>query len=300
MEIYKPQGCSTLAEQEYSNAIRLGIQSPPGLGKTWSALTFPNPTVADFNKGLGAHIGRSDVIPVPFWDGAFCDKIHKRNGLATPPNQKDAFTDWLLKEGPKLKPYQTFVVDCNTEVEAAFHVQYATDGGPPVSEKTGKFDFYDEFKKKLAWYGYLTQLIKALPCMVVYITHETTEWDKQGEATGGAKPLLSGQAGDKIVGDFTDWFRQWAVAKPKSDIAKAKFKETYSLSDADFNEWMTSTPSIHETIYLWQTQSDINFKLKTSSLVNAPKFILANYSSFLKYKRKIIKEFAVLNNIVKQ
>lgn len=283
-DIYKPQGCSTLAEQEYSNAIRLGIQSPPGLGKTFSALTFPNPVVADFNKGLGAHVGRSDVIPVPFWDGAFCDKIHKRNGLSTPPNQKDAFTDWLLKEGMKLHHNQTLIIDCNTEVEAAFHVQYTADGGAPVSSN-GSFDKYDEFKKKLSWYSYLTQLIKSLPCMVVCITHETVEWDKQGEATGGAKPLLSGQAGDKIVGDYTDWFRQWAIAKPKSDDAKKRFKDKYAITDDTLKEWMQSTPQGHDAIYLWQTISDEMFKLKTSSLFNAPKFVIANYSSFIKYKR---------------
>lgn len=276
----------SLAEQEYSNAIRLGIQSPPGLGKTYAALTFPNPVVADFNKGLGAHVGRSDVIPVPFWDGKFCDKIHPRNGMQCPPNQKDAFTDWLLKEGPKLHANQTFVVDCNTEVEAAFHIQYAADGGPPLT-KRGEADTYDEYKKKLAWYSYLTQLIKNLPCMVVYITHETTEWDKQGDATGGAKPLLSGQAGDKIVGDYTDWFRQWAITKPVSDEAKKKMREKYQLSENDFKEWMESTAPTHSTIYLWQTQSDEMFKLKTSSLFSAPKFVLANYSSFQKYKRKV-------------
>lgn len=286
-EIYKPQGCSTLAEQEYSNAIRLGIQSPPGLGKTFSALTFPNPVVADFNKGLGLHRGRTDVVPVPFWDGVFCDKIHKRNGLKCPPNQKDAFTDWMLSEGMKLKPQQTFVVDCNTEVESSFHIQYAADGGPPINEK-GKFDTRDEYKKKLAWYGYVTTLIKSLPCMVVYITHETAEWTKEGEPTGGSKPLLSGQAGDKIVGDYTDWFRQHAVSKPISDDAKKRFKEKYFVDDETFKEWMSSTPDIHRTIYLWQTQSDENFQLKVSSLFNAPKFVLANYSSFLKHRKQSV------------
>jgi hypothetical protein len=283
-DIYKPSGCVSLAEQEYSNAIRLGIQSPPGLGKTFAALTFPNPVPLDFNKGLGAHVGRPDVIPVPFWDGKFCDSIHKRNGTQCPPNQKDALTDWLLKEGIKLKPWQTCIFDSNTEIEAAFHIQYATDGGPPIG-KSGVADSYDEYKKKLAWYSYLTALIKSLPCMVVYITHETVEWDKQGDATGGAKPLLSGQAGDKIVGDYTDWFRQWAIAKPVSLEAQKKMREKYQLDDTAFNEWMASTPANHQTIYLWQNQSDEMFKLKTSNLVNAPKFVLANYSSFLKYKR---------------
>jgi len=291
-DIYKPTGCLTLAEQEYSNAIRLGIQSPPGLGKTVSACTFPNPVVGDFNKGLGSQIGRSDIIAVPFWDGKFCDKIHKRNGTLCPPNQKDAFIDWLLSEGMKLKHNQTFIGDCNTEIEAAFHMQYKADGGPPISVK-GSIDFYDEYKKKLSWYSYLMQIIKSLPCMVVYITHETKEWTKEGEPTGAAKPLLSGQAGDKIVGDFTDWFRQHAVSKPVSDDAKKRFKDKWLMKDDYFQEVMLSTPTDHPIVYLWQTMSDEYFELKTSSMFNAPKFVLANYSSFQKYKRKPQTEKAI-------
>ena len=90
-DIYKPVGSLSLAEITDVPLIRLGIQAPPGKGKTYSALTFPNPVVLNFNKGLGAHTGRGDVIDVPFWDGKFCDKIHPRSGTANPANKKDAF-----------------------------------------------------------------------------------------------------------------------------------------------------------------------------------------------------------------
>lgn len=287
IEIYKPQGCSTLAEQEYFYGLRVGVQGPPGLGKTFSTLTFPNPFVADFNRGLGAHIGRSNIITAPFWDGKFCDAYQKRNGLMTPPNQKDAFINWLLKEGMKLTKEQTLIADSNTEIDGAFHVQYKADGGSPITSKGG-FDTYDEYKKKLAWYTYLISIVKSLPCNFVLITHETKEYSKDGEPTGACKPLMSGQAGDKLVGDFTDWFRQHAVTKPVSDDAKKRFKDKWLMKDEYFQEVLNSTPETHSTIYLWQTQSDENFELKTSSLFNAPKFVIANYSSILKYKRTTV------------
>ena len=285
-DIYKPVGSLSLAEITDVPLIRLGIQAPPGKGKTYSALTFPNPVVLNFNKGLGAHTGRGDVIDVPFWDGKFCDKIHPRSGTANPANKKDALIDWLLKEGMKLHSNQTLVVDGNTEVEAAFHVEYQILG-PPIT-KGGGFDKYDEWKKKGYWYSLLIETLKAIPCSMVYITHEVVERAEDGELTGRARPLLTGQAGDKIVGDMTDWFRQWAVAKPKTPERVAKFKSVFANDNEEILKWMLeSTPKEHETIYLWQTQSDERFELKTSSLFNAPKYIVANYSSFNKYKRKI-------------
>src|SRR5665213_2229005 len=162
-DIYKPQGCLTLAETTETQSIRLGIQSPPGLGKTFSALTFPFPTVLNFNKGLGAHAGRSDVIDIPFWSAPFVDKIQQRAGTSLPPNKKDALTKWLGGEGLKLTANQTLVMDAMTEIEAAFHVQYVAEGGAPVTSKGG-FDKYDEFKKKLTWYSYFIEQLKTLKC----------------------------------------------------------------------------------------------------------------------------------------
>ena len=77
-EIYKPSGSINLSESQTKPQIRLGIQGPPGSGKTWAALTFPNPVIINLDRGLGAHAGRSDVIDVPFYSGSFVDKIIPR------------------------------------------------------------------------------------------------------------------------------------------------------------------------------------------------------------------------------
>lgn len=286
-EIYKPAGWLSLAEITEAPLIRLGIQSPPGKGKTYSALTFPNPVVLDFNKGCGAHIGRPDVIPLPFWDGSFVDKIVKRSGSLNPPNKKDAIIKWLNTEGMKLKPSQTLVADSLTEIGASFHTEYSINGAPTTSK--GADDKWDEWKKKDAWYTLLMESIKCLPCNFILITHEVVEWDKQGELTGRCKPILTGAGGDKIVGDFTDWFRQHVAAKPQSPEAVERFKKKYFLNDAQYKEIIESTPSDHSSVYMWQVVPDENFELKTSSLFNPPKFVVANYTSFLKYKRNINK-----------
>jgi hypothetical protein len=277
--LYKPIDSLTLAETTVDPQIRLGIQSPPGLGKTWAALTFPNPVVLNYNRGLGAHIGRSDVIEVPFYDRKFVDKIHPPDGQQTPPNKKDALLVWLHKEGSKLTSEQTLVLDSSTEIETAYHTQYKLN---PVITKKGKEDDFAEWRLKIEYFGQVTDLLKSLKCHVVYITHETVERDKEGELTGGARPLLTGQSGDSLAGSFTDWFRQRAIKKP------TKEEEALYTTKWGWNrEWNDSTPKEHGSIYLWQTSSDSFFKCKSSSLLNPPMFVLANYNTFLKYRRKI-------------
>lgn len=286
-ELYKPAGCTTLAETTQPLQIRLGIQSPPGLGKTFAALTFPNPCVLNYNKGLGAHAGRADVIDVPMWFPEFVDSLVKRSGTANPPNRKDALTVWIAKHGVKLTPQQTLVVDSGTEVESAFHIQYKLEfGDGPVSNK-GSFNKFHKWAIKEDWYRETIDGLKSLSCGLVYICHETVARNDEGDLTGGARPLLTGVAGDKLVGDFTDWFRMHAIAKPIDDTAKQKMINKFGISLSTADEWIASTPREHGTIYLWQTQADEFFKCKTSSLFNSPKFVIANYATFARYKRTI-------------
>lgn len=280
--IYKPTGCVSLAETLTDPQIRLGIQGSPGSGKTWEALTFPNPIVANFDRGLIAHQGRSDVIEVPFWNGTFCDSIHKRDGIMAPPNRKDAWLVWLAKEASKLVREQTLVVDSNRQIQNAYHTQYKLN---PVISNKGKDNKFAEWTQKIDYFAELGTMYKSLKCDVVYICHETEDVDADtGAPNGSVKPMLSGESGRSIASDFTDWFRALAIAKPVSDDAKKRAKDKYHLSDETLKEWINSTSN--ETIYIWQTQFDEVCKCKTS-LVGAPKYVIAHYSTFAKYKRKI-------------
>src|ERR1017187_902817 len=98
-EIYTPPNCTTL-EKVTKQQIRLGVQGYPGSGKTFAALTFPNPIVLNLDRGLGAHQGRSDVIEIPFYQKAFS------GGKET---CKDKLVEWLEREGPKLTDQQTLI-----------------------------------------------------------------------------------------------------------------------------------------------------------------------------------------------
>ena len=281
-EIYVPPGLLSLDKIPADPQLRVGLQGPPGVGKTWEALTFPNPIVLNIDRGLGAHVGRSDVIEVPFYDPKFVDSIVKRSGTQAPPNRKDALLVWLNNVGMKLRPHQTLVIDSNTQIEVSFHSEYKL---APVITKSGKVDDFAEWNLKKEYFGELMAMLKSLPCHVVYIAHETADRSKDGELNGMVRPLLTGQFGDQLASHFTDYFRCHAYAKPTPD-RMTKFQEVFKLDAAAVKEWLASTPN--ETIYLWQTQADEKAaSVKTSTLVGAPKFVLADYKTFGKYKRQI-------------
>lgn len=282
--IYTPPDCKPLSEVVNSPQIRLGLQGPPGTGKTWASLTFPNPIVLNLDRGLGAHVGRADVIEIPFYNPVFVDKIHPRDGMNAPPNRKDAIMDWLARFGTKLGSEQTLIIDSNTQLDVSYHVQYSLN---PVYTKQGKIDDFAEWKQKVAYFGLLMDMFKTLPCNVVYIAHETADRDKTGELNGMVRPLLTGQFGDQLASHFTDYFRSTTVAKPTADKID-DFKRAFSLDDVGAKEWIASTPPHSACMYLWQTQQDNIVKhIKTSTMVGAPKYVLANYNTFGKYKRKV-------------
>lgn len=277
-DIYIPPGCSSLDEIKEQPQLRLGLQGPPGVGKTWAALLFPNPIVLNIDRGLVAHQGRKDVMEVPFYNPAFIDKIVPRSGSNCPPNRRDAILKWLGTEGQKLTSSQTLVVDSQTQLQTAFHAEYRIN---PVITKNGKIDDFAEWNLKIVYFGEIMDWLKSLKCNVVYICHETADRDKAGELNGMVRPLLTGQFADQLASHFTDWFRCLAYAKPNKDSIE-KAKEFFKLSNDDLKEWMDS--STNDTFYVWQTQSDAVARHIKTSLVRAPKLVIANPKVFDKYK----------------
>ncbi len=280
-DIYQPPNTITLDKQSEELQIRLLLQAPPFSGKTFSAMSFPNPIVLDFDQKLGAHSGRPDIIQVPFYDGAFCDSIIRRDGIKCPPNKKDALLVWLNVEAPKLKKNQTLVIDGSTAIEAAFHMQYSLN---PVLNRQGEVDGFAEWRHKDTYFGELVMALKSVSSHVIYICHEAPERDKKGELTGAVKPLMTGQFGDKLASNFTDCFRVLPFKKPVDDEQMQKCKNFFQLDNDTYTEWMASGTTT--TFWVYQTQSDEMAKCGTSSLVNCPKYILADYKSFSKYRKQ--------------
>lgn len=284
-ELYKPKGSINLSEDSAKQQVRLGVQGYGKTGKTWSGLTFPNPVVMNLDRGLGAHKGRADVIDVPFYSPSFCDTIFPRSGTERPPNRRDAILKWLSTEALRLTKEQTLVMDGGTVLENAFHAQYKLE--PVISRSTGKEDNFAEWRLKNDYFAQVFDLLKATTCDVIYLCHETADRSATGDLNGRVRPILTGQFGDKLVGNCTDWFRQWAVAKPSTEDELSRFTKKFCSDSKELAaSFVESTPKEHKTIYIWQTTSDDVATCGTSTLLNVPKFIVASYQSFLSYERK--------------
>ena len=280
-ELYKPPGSVTLDQLKDKPQIRLGIQGYGGTGKTWSALTFPNPIVLNLDRGLGAHIGRSDVIEIPFYKKEF-------SGVGN--ELKDRLMTWLDKEARKLNPEQTLVFDGCTSLQNAYH-RWFEDNKMSFLTKGGKVDDFAEYMVKKKYFAEIFELFKVLQCNVIFISHEAAQRDKSttpgqpGEYTGKIRPLLTGQFNDELLSHMTDWFRQHANDKPDLTIdIKPATLQAFGMTQKEFIEMCNSFP--RNTLYYWQSDCDSTFDGKCSSLVNFPRYLKADYSSFLKYTRK--------------
>jgi hypothetical protein len=283
-EIYMPPNCRTLDTVSAKQQVRLGIQGFPGVGKTWAALTFPNPIVLNLDRGLGAHQGRKDVIEIPFYEKAM-------SGGKT--ELKDKLLAWIEKEGPKLEAEQTLIIDGLSSIEISYHAWFAVNQHLFLT-KQGKVDDFAEYQVKKKYLGEIFDLaIKSFRCDIILISHEAERADKPttigqpGEYTGKIRPLLTGAYGDTIVKDFTDWFRQHAAEKPRdfAAITPEALAAWGMKTTAEFKAMCDTFP--RNTIYYWQCDGDNRFDGKAGSLVGFPKFIPANYQSFQKYMRKV-------------
>ena len=280
-EIYVPNGCYSMDKVIEQPQIRLGLQGYGGTGKTWAALTFPNPIVLNLDRGLGAHVGRSDIIEIPFYKPEFCGTLNQL---------KDKLMVWLNKEARKLQPNQTLVFDGCTSLQNCYHLWFA-DNQSSFLTKSNKVDDFAEYQVKKKYFAEIFELFKVLRCHVVFIAHEAAQRDKSttpgqpGEYTGKIRPLLSGQFNDELLSHMTDWFRQHATDKPDlTQEIKQTTLNAFGMTSNEFKEFCNSLP--RTTLYYWELDSNNIFDGKCSSLVNFPKYMPANYSSFMKYARK--------------
>ena len=283
-ELYKPKGSIYLSEVE-DNQVRLGIQGAPFSGKTTGALTFPNPVILSFDRKISAHLDRTDVPLIPFYSPSFVDSIVRRAGTQAPPETKDALVKWLTTEGLKLVHEQTLLVDGLTGIEDAFHIWFKYNETELATSKKGEYNKFVQWDLKKAFFTELWNAFKAINCDIVMVSHEQDDRNKDGSYNGKIKPLLTGQAADKMGGNFTDWFRQVSISKPKTQDAISLLADKMSVTQADVKEWIAVTPPSYTSIHLWDTQGGDLFDGGCSSLIGAPKYILSNYQTFLKFKK---------------
>lgn len=270
-----PDNATTLENTEAQ--IRLGVQGYGGTGKTWAALTFPNPIVLNLDRGLGAHSGRKDVLELPFWSDSFCKKINKSHKSVS--DIKDTVVTWLNNEGLKIDPDQTLIIDGGTGLQNSYHSWY--NSNRVYSKQSGEEDKYAQWRLKDDYFTEMFEVLKRLRCHVVCLWHEADYKEKDGSYKGKIRPLFTGKFGDQIVSHFTDFFRQIAADKPALDKIDDQRLRNWGMTKEEYVKFLATFP--RNTIYAWQTESDDIFDGKCSSLVNFPRLVPANYSSFIKF-----------------
>lgn len=277
--MYKPKDCIALDElQDYQ--IRLGIQGYGGTGKTWAALTFPGPLVVSLDRGLAAHVGRKDVIEAPFYNIDFCKKINPNHRDIH--NLADTLRFFLDREAKKMEPDQTLIWDGCSGTQFAYHKWY--ENNKVISTKSGKEDEYAEWRLKIDFFTDIHEAFKGLKCNVIFIAHEVDKKEKDGGYLGKVRPLLGGQFGDQILKEYSNWFRQHSKSKPNegSVISPQELGRWGFKTREEYDEMCKEFPG--GTIYYWQLESDDIFDAKCS-LVNFPRFIPANYTTYKRYER---------------
>lgn len=262
---------SMSSETMPQSPVRLGIIGVAGGGKTFSALTAPNPIVADADNKLSGYRRTypEHIFPiVPFWNRDFVVKTLGVKNKSTgnddkyPHNMRDAVKLWLAQEAPKLTSEQTLIVDSMTSFnDNGFDIQSNLPWEKSFSKKTGEEDAFVFWKLKLAFNNEINTLLKNLSCHVISIFHELPERDENGRVLS-IKPLVQGQSADRIPGNYTDFYRQRVVTRDM-DI-----KQFPGLTWKDDNE---------REIYAWQTCKDKYFQIACCSNPKLAPFVRANF-----------------------
>lgn len=181
---------------------RVALQGPPMSGKTWSALSFPNPIVLSIdNKVPRMHplVIEGKIPELPFWSEEFLEKeclvAKPRKG---PRAIHSGLYRWLEKNGPKFSSNQTLILDSLTFIGNNFDT--FVDDNP--SSADARVDWGNKNKYMIR----LHRLIRALPCNWISILHEQPEYDNDGKVVG-IKPMLTGSFKDQLAGSYTEWWR---------------------------------------------------------------------------------------------
>lgn len=289
--LYIPTLCKPMSATKRIPQIRLLEQGYPGSGKTWAALTFPNPVVVNLDRGLGAHIGREDVIEVPLYDPQFVRQWSKSLSYTTN-DLKDMIVKWLDDEAVKLTEEQTLVFDGCTGMQNAYHNWFNVNKSSFLT-RNGEFDGFAEWRVKRQFFGEVMEKFKTLKCHVVFIVHETDQKDKTSPGlpasySGKIRPLLSGSFSDELGSHFTDVFRCQTTEVPTdfAPLKDADLMRNWGMTKQQFKAYCDS--STNGSIYYFQTVSDSVFDAKSSSVMNVPRYIPAHFDSFKKYRRQMI------------
>lgn len=250
---------STILEDlssEIDSNIRLGIQGPPGCGKTYAAMSFPNPVVANWDKGLQEFAGSISILQYRLYSPEWIkDKLgigpDMSHGKAYP-NYETVIRKLFSEHLCKLESNQTLIWDSYTSFANAF---YSWNFSEKWYTKKGEEDVYEYWSKWVDVQKALHSGFQSLKCNVVVIFHSASVRDPAtGKLLDKEQPLVQGKFVAELKGKYPFFFKQFV----KQD------------TDGKLN-------------WLWQTQSDNTFDAKC--VLKLPAIIPATYDSF---KSKLI------------
>lgn len=195
--------------------IKLGLQGDSGTGKTFAALSFPNPIVADFDENLSRFADRQLPV-ISFVSAEFMEKFAegkfkaKKSFPEDTHNVKDAFIQFIYNDARKIDPEQTLIIDSWSSIMDHVNNWYCAH---PVMVRKEDGTYAEDGRKMYAEYKDFATIaftgIKALKCNVVVTFHEHKMRDK---ITGNLiddkiAPLMEGSYKDQIKKHFTEFFR---------------------------------------------------------------------------------------------
>lgn len=256
--------------------IRLLLQGAPGEGKTWSALTFPNPIVLNLDNKLNGYkeANPNSTIRVINFDTDLCSiklkcsnmGFGKPNNNEKQPNVRDAVKKWLELFGPQLTVDDTLILDSWSSLQNRFD-SYSKEPHERAISKSGEEDKFAFWGLKQRYSGEICDLLKAFKCNTVVTCHEVAEYDEDGRVTGKLKPVMQGGFAPQLAGQFTDAYRQVCLTRDKKNLT----------------EWekLMERPMNGEREYVWKTKTDSLFTA-CCSIPWLKGVVTADYSSLIK------------------
>ena len=256
-DIYMPEGITRTSQTKASNTKRVLLVGAAGSGKSWSAVTFPNPFILDYDNNLQhSHFRNLDIPTIPCYNTRTTSEI--KIGPRKYVDAREWIIQWLAQEGNKFTERQTIILDSLTGLSDIVRIAYEKE--IPTS-KSGADDKFWFWRMWAAYFRELFSALRDLPCNVVVIMHENEMRDAETNRVASVKPLLQGQEfSPRIPSFFTDVYRQLAIPKESNIQLKPGTKSAMQ--------------------YWWQIKSDRKFDAARTTIVTDDMLVPATYESF--------------------
>lgn len=255
-----------------TDLVRLLLIGPGGWGKTYSTMSFPNPTYVDADNNMCPEVKSRGFPVLPLWNPDWVEAAAVELNKSGPPivaakaarefplNFLIAF---LHKEAKKFTADQTVVFDILTVLADMCQKQIELCHKEEIKKNS-----YARWSLFADWMLSFHELIKLMKCNVIVIAHEQEIRDDESGKLLGRKWLLDGKKfSNRMTSFYNNVFRQ-------TKITEDRVKTSVGIG-APFN------PNAEvETSWWWQVQADNVFEYARTTIRTQKKFVPADFKSF--------------------